>query len=367
MYYLHVILGTEVVFSHFFYIPIILASLWWKKKGLVVAVSLALLLVLSYFLSAGPDVAFVSDLLRASMFIVVAAAVAMLSEKMTKAEAGLREYAKNLEETVEERTKEIKKLSEAVKASTESIVISDLEGKITDVNEATLKMYGTGNKGNLVGKSSLDLIAPEDREKVFAAMKEVMEKGYVKDQEFRIVTKNGSKLPVEMSVAIMKGMDGEPKGFVGVTRDITERKWAEEILVKERNLLRALMDNTPDWIFFKDAKSRIIRSNRAHAQLLGLADPKEVVGKTDFDFFPKKQAKEAFADDNRVMESNRALVDRVEKITDADGIEHWFSVTKIPRHSKKDEVIGTMGISRDITKPVDLDQFIKVVKSIKEF
>ena len=244
-YYFHVLLQTEVVYSHFLYIPIILASLWWKKKGLVVAVSLGLLLVLSHASGIGPDMEFVNDLIRAFMFIVVAAVVSILSERMTKV-AGLKEYAKNLERVVEERTKEIKKLSEAVKASTESIVISDLEGKITDVNEATLKMYGTDDKEDLVGKSSFDLIAPEDREKAFAAMKKAMEKGYVKDQKHHIVIKNGSKLSVEMSVAIMKDVNGEPRGFVDVTRDITERKRAEEALVKERNLLCTFMDNIPD-------------------------------------------------------------------------------------------------------------------------
>ena len=156
-------------------------------------------------------------------------------------EAALKEqYAQNLERMVEERTKEIKKLSDAVKASTESIVISDLEGKIADVNEATLRMYGAGNKEDLVGKSSFDLIAPEDRQKAVAGMEEALEKGYIKDREYYVITNDGSRLPVEMSVSIMKGVAGEPIGFVGVTRDISERKRAEESIrssLAEKELL----------------------------------------------------------------------------------------------------------------------------------
>ncbi|MBL7073887.1 PAS domain S-box protein [candidate division KSB1 bacterium] len=121
-------------------------------------------------------------------------------------------------------------LSNAVKMSTDSIVISDLEGKIIDVNEATLKMYGTDEKADLIGKSSFDLIAPEDREKAIAAMEEVIEKGYVKDREYHVLIKDGSKVPVEMSVSMMKGKEGELIGFMGVTRDITGRKLAEEDL-----------------------------------------------------------------------------------------------------------------------------------------
>ncbi|MFQ5835723.1 MAG: PAS domain-containing protein [bacterium] len=66
--------------------------------------------------------------------------------------------------------------------------------------------------------------------------------------------------------------------------------------------------------------------------------------------FSQQQAKEAFADDNQVMESNRPLIDKVEKITQADSTEHLLSATKIPRHNEKGQVIGTMDISRDITE-----------------
>ncbi len=128
----------------------------------------------------------------------------------------------------------------------------------------------------------------------------------------------------------------------------SERKQMEEALTQERNLLQALIDNIPDSIYFKDDKNRFIRVNKARAEFSGTT-PENIIGKTDFDFFPQKQAKQALADDNRVRKSNRPLVDKVEKITHADGTEHWVSTTKIPRHNEKGEVIGTMGISRDIT------------------
>ena len=142
-----------------------------------------------------------------------------------------------LEEEYKQAEAELVRLSNAVRMSTDSIVISDLEGKITDVNEATLKMYGTDNKADLIGISSFELIAPQEREKALAGTKEVMERGYVKDREYHVVTKNGSKLPVEMSISIMKGADGEPIGFVGIIRDITERKQAEE---REKQLQQEL-------------------------------------------------------------------------------------------------------------------------------
>jgi len=122
---------------------------------------------------------------------------------------------------------ELIRLSNAVRMSTDSIVISDLEANIIDANGATLKMFGTKDKGDLIGKNSFELIVPEDREKALAGMEEVLERGYTPGREYYIIAKDGSRLPIEMTAAIMKNAEGEAVGFVGISRDITERKKAE--------------------------------------------------------------------------------------------------------------------------------------------
>jgi len=152
-------------------------------------------------------------------------------------------YYEGAVEDITERKRaeeELIRLSNAVKMSRDSIVISDLEAKIMDVNEATLEMYGTDDRRDLIGKNSFDLIAPEDREKALTRTREVLETGYLKREEYHIITKDGSRVPVEMSVALMKGTDGKPIGFVGVSRDITERKRAEEELREHRTELQRL-------------------------------------------------------------------------------------------------------------------------------
>ncbi len=123
---------------------------------------------------------------------------------------------------------ELMRLSTAVRMSKDSIVLSDINGDITDVNEATLEMYGTKDKKDLIGKYFVDLIAPEDQKKVTTGSKEALEKGYVKEKEYHVVVKDGRKIPVEMSVAVMKDAYNRPVGFVAISRDITERKKTEE-------------------------------------------------------------------------------------------------------------------------------------------
>lgn len=122
---------------------------------------------------------------------------------------------------------ELVRLSNAVKMSTDSIVITDMDGKIVDVNEATLKMYGADNKNDLIGKNSFDLIAPEDRERATVVFKELLEKGTPKFQKFKVVKKDGTRKTVEMSVAVMKDADGKPIGIVGISRDVPESKKTE--------------------------------------------------------------------------------------------------------------------------------------------
>jgi len=149
-------------------------------------------------------------------------------------------------------------LSSAVKMSTDSIVISDLDGKIIDANEATLKMYGTDDKRDLIEKNSFNLIAPEEREKALEGMKEVLEKGYIKGREYHVVTKDGSRIPVEMSVAIMKDADGKPIGFVGISRDITERKQMEEKLRQYSERLEELVQKRTEELLESEKRYSVL-------------------------------------------------------------------------------------------------------------
>ncbi len=155
--------------------------------------------------------------------------------------AAVLEISRNITER-KQAEEELVRFSSAVKMTTDSVVVSDLNGRIIDVNEATLRMFGTDNKDDLIGKNSIDLIAPEDRRKAVEDGKIVLEKGYVRNREYNVITKDGGRIPVEMSVAVMTGPDGKPTGFVGINRDITERKRAEEELKKHRERLEELVE-----------------------------------------------------------------------------------------------------------------------------
>src|SRR5262249_53739306 len=139
-------------------------------------------------------------------------------------------------------------------------------------------------------------------------------------------------------------------GVQGIFWDVTNRKRTEEELAYERDLLRSLLENIPDRIYFKDVHSRFLQCSRSMAARLGLKDPKEVIGKTDFNFHPRELAQEYFDDEQRILQTGQPLINKLEQQLDAQGRETWASVTKVPIYSRAGTVAGLIGLSRDITQ-----------------
>ncbi len=124
----------------------------------------------------------------------------------------------------------------------------------------------------------------------------------------------------------------------------------QEALDKERRLLRTVIDNIPDQIFARDRECRFTLSNLKDAQMMGFSDPDQVLGKNDLDFFPYEMAMLYIADDKQVMESGQPQVNKIEPMVDADEIDRWIMTTKVPLRDNQDQIIGLVGIARDITQ-----------------
>ena len=118
---------------------------------------------------------------------------------------------------------------------------------------------------------------------------------------------------------------------------------------QERNLFRFLMENIPDRIYFKDRESRFISVNAAMARLFHLKSTEEAAGKSDHDFFPHDDAQRMYEDEQRVVKSGEPIYGKVEKKILPDGNTGWTLTTKLPLRGPGGEVIGTCGMSRDIT------------------
>ncbi len=151
-----------------------------------------------------------------------------------------------------------------------------------------------------------------------------------------------------------------------IIREKTQRR-ARILLRKEKDLLQTLMDSIPDTIYFKDVHSRFTRVNQAKADEIGLSDPSDAIGKSDFDFFNKDDALEAFNDEQKIIKTGIPLINKIEDRTGEDGEINWFSATKVPIVDKRQKTImGTVGITRNITKQIIVEKKLAKAKQQAE-
>jgi len=129
-----------------------------------------------------------------------------------------------------------------------------------------------------------------------------------------------------------------------------ERKQAEERLRIERLLLRTVIDNIPDSIYSKDAYLGKTLANLANLSHVGLKSELEILGKTDFELYPKEIAEGFYEDDHKVIESGQPIFNKEEYILLANGEKKWQLTSKLPLKDKDGNIIGLVGIGRDITK-----------------
>jgi diguanylate cyclase (GGDEF)-like protein/PAS domain S-box-containing protein len=246
------------------------------------------------------------------------------------------------------------------------ISILDAERKVSYINSAMTTMLDISEddllKGTYGNRKYLRADGTPMPVEEFASTRAFKEKREIDGVETGVVKGDDSIVWTDMSAVPVDFPDWK---VVMVTSDITERKQAEteilklnaelEVKVAERTaslaeanaLLQTLMDHIPDHIYFKDVESRFIRNSKSQIKTLGLSDPAQAIGKTDFDFFP--HAQRAFDEEQEIIRSGQPSIDFEESVDWPDGHQTWLSSTKVPLRDQNGQIIGTFGISRDIT------------------
>ena len=204
-----------------------------------------------------------------------------------------------------------------------------------------------------------DIVHPDDRDAYKQHLMDIPWLGQCQ-LEFRIVGRDGSIHWIEHYCQPIRGEHSEYLGRRGANRDITARKTAEETLRSRERYQRALLDNFPFMVWLKDTGSRILAANKVFAKVANVADPNELVGKTDFDYWDAELAERYRADDLSVLKSGQPKVVE-EEITETDR-RFWLETYKSPVELDG-RIIGTVGFARDITElmhyRIQLEQLVK--------
>jgi PAS domain S-box-containing protein len=258
---------------------------------------------------------------------------------------------------ITERKNQEKRLMESEKKyhglfeyTTDGIVVLDAHGDILDVNTRMCEILDL-TKSSVLNKNlfSTDLLTVRSLPVVLQEFEQLLSERIAASFTTEVRNRQGKVLDVEISSFFLVKKDNEVDNFVLIVRDITARNEAELRRAREHELLKSLMDTIPDSVYFKDEENRFILVNKAKAEHSNVS-PETMIGKTDFDYFPPEQAQRIVDDENAIMRSGQAIIDKLEHLESGDGSERWVSVTKIPRYNDEGDIIGTMGISRDVTE-----------------
>ena len=193
----------------------------------------------------------------------------------------------------------------------------------------------------------LEKVHPDDRKLIEDSTQAALRDKKPYSVDFRIVSADGQTLACHAIGKVEFDANYQPIRMLGTIQDITERKQIEDALSESEASMRAILDNSPYLVWLKDAEGRYITSNLAHTNYVRLKDPREIVGKTDFDFWPKELAEKYRADDAEIMASRRQK--HVEEPSIDGGRMHWVETYKTPVVDKSGNVLGTTGFSSDIT------------------
>jgi PAS domain S-box-containing protein len=237
----------------------------------------------------------------------------------------------------------------------DTIYFKDTEGRFTLVNAAQAEILGIETPEEAMGKTDFDYFAPDHAVEAFEDEQRIVTSGEpVVDKVERIRRADGEFRWVSVTKVPITASDGTVTGIVGISRDITERKRAEDALRRNKALFESLVQSMPQNVFSKDLEGRFTFANQSYCELQGLP-LEEIIGKKDEDLHPPDLSRKYRLDDQRVMETGETF-ETVEVHQPLKGEKSYVQVIKTPIYDAEGEVNGLLGMFWDITERREMEQ-----------
>ncbi|NMB82760.1 MAG: PAS domain S-box protein [Ignavibacteria bacterium] len=238
----------------------------------------------------------------------------------------------------------------ALENSNLGMIIISNTGKIIGANNFIIRSLGYSIT-ELSKMRYTDLSHPHDKDISIKLFKEILSgKRNSYQIEKRYINKNGKIIWGKVSVTAIKDENKKIKHFIAIAEDVTSQREIRTKLASEERMLKEMMHSIPDNIYFKDRNGKYLIVNYNKAKKHGYLNPDELIGKSDFDLFDNMHASKAFNDEQEIIRTGQPIIGKEELQTYKDGTTLWVSTTKMPLYNESNEIIGTFGITRDITK-----------------
>jgi PAS domain S-box-containing protein len=237
-----------------------------------------------------------------------------------------------------------------IEDSPESMFLTDVQGTILAASRVAAQRIGK-NLAEVTGTSWFEHFPPE----VTSRRRPFFDQAVATGRPVRFEDTR-DEFHFEIHLNPILDADGKVSMLSIMGLDITDRKQAEEALRQSETKYRTLVENIPQKVFIKNRDSRYVSCNQNFAQDLGIR-PEEVLGKTDYDFFPKELADKYRADDKRIIETGRN--ENIEERYIQEGQEVWVNTIKTPVKDENANIVGVLGTFFDITERKRAEQALK--------
>ncbi len=232
----------------------------------------------------------------------------------------------------------------------------DVEGRYIFVNSEFCKLRGK-TREEILGRRPDELAVSAARDAHEAGLlkggtkdhQEIMRTGELIEVEEAYSRPNGEEFFLHVVKCAAFDAGGNIVGTQGIMMDNMLNKRAEAALAYERDLLNTLMTCSEDRIYFKDLESKFVRVSTSMITPFKVEKPSDLIGKSDRDFFSEEHGSAALEDERKIIKTGEPLVGKVEKETWPDGSVTWALTTKMPMRNADGKIVGTFGISKDIT------------------
>ena len=238
----------------------------------------------------------------------------------------------------------------------------DLHGRLVQWNRKMETITGL-SAAQLQGKPSAELFPASEQGRIAQAITQAFETGYA-EVEGQLLGAEGVLIPHQFQGVPLRDANGRVIGLTGTGRDITERLRVEEQVRATNDMRRLIMDNIPQFIFWKDRDSVYLGCNQNFARGAGLTHPDEIIGKTDFDLpWKTDEAASYRAIDRDVMREDAPRLHLLETQRQADGCEKWLETNKVPLHDAQGHVMGILGTFQDVTERRQAEEQIRALNA----